>query len=1302
MFLRLRRLVPTLLALGCCGTLGLSAPRAQAATLTVTTLTDSTTVDGCAANDCTLREAITDANADATTTDDIVFAPGLAGGTLTLTQALPDLSTSLNISNPAAQNINLARSTATGTPNFNVLVVYSTGEDDNSSTAPTGSTVALQGLTLTGGVPAGSPGIYRGTSGGGLYVENSTVTLTNCTLSGNTSVQYGGGLFNNGGAVTFTNSTVAGNAAAYYGGGLISFEGALTLTNSTVSGNTLSGGGGAGVELEYSTATFTNSTIANNSVPNTANYSGGLRSNSSIATVTNCTITGNTGRSGIVADSSSGSVTLSNCIVAGNSTSDLSIGGATNTFASSGYNLVGTGDTTAVAAFNQTGDQTGVTPAQLNLGTLANNGGPTQTIALQAGSIAIDAGNTALTNDQRGVKRLVGSADDVGAYEFNGTQSFVVTTLADEDDGTSDPTIGTGTGTSLREAINAANFDPSTTDTITFAPGLAGGTITLNSVLPDLSTSLNISNPVTTAAQTITLARNTATGTPNFGILAVYSAGEDGDSSTAPTGSTIALQGLTLTGGVSAGNPGAYRSFSGGGLYVENSTVALANCTLSGNTGSSYGGGLLNYGGAVTLTNCTIAGNTANSFGGGLISIAGALTLTNSTVSGNTLSGIGGCGVEIEYGTATLTNSTIANNTVPGTASYIYSLRSLSSTTTVANCTITGNTGQGGILADAGTGSVTLSNCIVAGNATSDLSTNGSANTFASSGSNLVGTGDTAAVAAFNQTGDQTGVTVAQLKLGELQNNGGPTETIALLPGSIAVNAGNPNSAGLPATDQRGPGFARVIDSRVDVGAFEAQFVAVHGKVYNAIARAGLSGITVTAVPTTIIFTAPGAKSPRGIAVGKVVTPGTTALTDAQGNYTLYLDSGTYDLSAGDTGSATSRFAPTFSNPVSIPSMGTGTTSYDFRSIGIGGRVISPTNVGVQGITLTLTPEGGTTLPTVLSDAQGFFSFDGLAAGNYTLAPSGGSSLVFAPTSRNLTLADAPLFTSFTATARNQVVGKVYNAVARAGLGGITIRATRSGSNAIIGQALTDEGGNYTLTITPGTYTLTATRVGDTTLRFTALFPNPVTTKAETTVCEFRATGIGGRVISPFNKGVSGVTINAYTGTSNKVFRSAVSDSTGFFSLDALPAGSYTVVPASPNTYTYTPTSRVIQVQDQPVFTSFKAAVKQGSAPRTLEGARSPLTLSSASANVAADTLTLKFTGALDAATVADLSHYSVQVDGVTVEVEGAQLSQGGDTLVLTLPEGTLDHGSQVLIGWAGLLDAQGLPLEGTIRVTAS
>ncbi len=118
-------------------------------------------------------------------------------------------------------------------------------------------------------------------------------------------------------------------------------------------------------------------------------------------------------------------------------------------------------------------------------------------MALLGGSPARGAGNVGLIaadsdTDQRGAPRVNGGTVDIGAFE-SGPFDIVVTTLVDEDNGTINPSLGSGT--SLREAIEFVNtIDPFGGDTISFAAGLSG-TITLGSALPVLTGDVTITGP---------------------------------------------------------------------------------------------------------------------------------------------------------------------------------------------------------------------------------------------------------------------------------------------------------------------------------------------------------------------------------------------------------------------------------------------------------------------------------------------------------------------------------------------------------------------------------------------------------------------------------------------------------------------------------------------------------------------------------------------------------------------------------------------------------------------------------------
>jgi predicted outer membrane repeat protein len=280
----------------------------------------------------------------------------------------------------------------------------------------------------------------RGGSGGG-GIKASTVTLTNSTVSGNSAAGVGGGI--NAGTVTLTNNTVSGNIVSGAGGGI--FAPTATLTKSTIKGN-VAGSVGGGITAD--TATLTNCTISGNLA---ATDGGGIHANT--AKLTNCTISGN------IAASNGGGLhaaeaTLLNCTVAENS---AHIGGGlfrnaggtfsvrntivalnlvdftgtgpdvSGAFTSQGHNLIGdgTGGTGFTNGVNGDIVGTGTNAIDPKLGPLANNGGPTKTHALLAGSPAIDHGdNTILpATDQRGFARKKdGNFDglaivDIGAFE---------------------------------------------------------------------------------------------------------------------------------------------------------------------------------------------------------------------------------------------------------------------------------------------------------------------------------------------------------------------------------------------------------------------------------------------------------------------------------------------------------------------------------------------------------------------------------------------------------------------------------------------------------------------------------------------------------------------------------------------------------------------------------------------------------------------------------------------------------------------------------------------------------------------
>jgi hypothetical protein len=366
--------------------------------LTVTTAADS--------GAGSLRAEIAAANSG----DSINFASSLNGQTITLTSGLLSINKGLTIHGPGAGQLTISGGNASAV--FGV-----------ASSQP----VVLTGLTVSNGW------------GGGIY-NGSNLTVSACTISNChafASVSDGGGIYNRG-TLTLSDCTISGDSAAVYGGGIYN-TGKLTASGCTVSGDSarfMGGGiyvGGAGQ------AWLTNCTIAENFANGTSVYSntgGGLCLAGLSATLTNCTVSLNQARGlggGIDVPPFSFNIILTNTIVAGNTDSagsgyseqpfgaDISARAGLSGWG--GHNLIGNGFGCHIAngaAGNIVGSPSHVINAML--GPLQDNGGPTQTMALLAGSPAIGQVDNASApaTDQRGVTRrdLAGELTDIGAFEL--------------------------------------------------------------------------------------------------------------------------------------------------------------------------------------------------------------------------------------------------------------------------------------------------------------------------------------------------------------------------------------------------------------------------------------------------------------------------------------------------------------------------------------------------------------------------------------------------------------------------------------------------------------------------------------------------------------------------------------------------------------------------------------------------------------------------------------------------------------------------------------------------------------------
>jgi CSLREA domain-containing protein len=267
----------------------------------------------------------------------------------------------------------------------------------------------------------------------------------------------------------------------------------------------------------------------------------------------------------------------------------------------------------------------------------------------------------------------------------------------------------------------------------------------------------------------------------------------------------------------------------GGGIYAFNSAVSITGAVISYNRANRDGGGIATSGGTLSMTNSVVSSNSAEGGGGGEF-LAGVQYIKNTTFNNNTSrSGTyGGGGIYIQ-GILTMVNSTVSGNTASNHGGGIYIDGRFGGLVTIKNVTVAKNTtslSEGGGIYNSG--SLTMANTIVSDNtapANQDLS-----GSFTSLGNNLV-----------RNRGSSTGYVALDLpngsdpKLDILKNNGGLSQTHALMIGSAAIDTGN-NAQALDTDnmtpllfDQRGTGYPRIVDwdgngsATVDIGSFERQ-----------------------------------------------------------------------------------------------------------------------------------------------------------------------------------------------------------------------------------------------------------------------------------------------------------------------------------------------------------------------------------------------------------------------------------------------------------------------------------------------
>jgi CSLREA domain-containing protein len=602
---------------------------AHAAALVVNSLLDTAIAsDG----NCTLREAINNANADSdTTVGDCVAGSGAdtigfaANYTITLGSQLPAVTSNITINGTGAAYTIIQANALPNTATYRILEVSPAGNlslnnlkvqngrcNGSCTYSPSyGGGILNRGtLTVTGSILS----YNYGDSAAGIN-NYGTLTVTNSTFSGNVAAGDGGGIYNWNGTLTVTNSTFSGNSAQN-GGGIANSLGTLIVqTNSTFSGNVAANNGGGIFNDNNGTLNVTGATFTGNSAP--SSYGGGIFNNDGTLNVTDSVLSGNfaTGGGGIC-NNVNGILTVTGTTFSGNSATSANGGGIyndshlTNNVTSSTFS----GNTAASGSgggiFNSTGRVLTVTGSTFNSNNTAINGGG---IFNSAGTLTVTSsildGNSA-------------TYEGGGICNPGGTLTVTNSTLSNNPAGYHGGGIFSDGGT--------LNITSSTFSGNTAASGGSGGGVFINS--PSMS---NITGS--------TFSGNTAASGGGGGIFNAAS------SLLTVTSSTFNTNNTAISGG------GIANGLSG--------QLTVTNSTLTGNSASSVGGGIVN-GGVLNVINSTFNSNSATIYGGGIFNNGGGtLSIRSATLSGN-LSATGG-GI---YNASALnySNTIIANSTAGG------------------------------------------------------------------------------------------------------------------------------------------------------------------------------------------------------------------------------------------------------------------------------------------------------------------------------------------------------------------------------------------------------------------------------------------------------------------------------------------------------------------------------------------------------------------------------------------------------------------------------------------------------------
>lgn len=614
---------------------------------------------------------------------------------------------------------------------------------------------------------------------------------------------------------------------------------------------------------------------------------------------------------------------------------------------------------------------------------------------------------------------------------------FTVDRLTDNNPGAGGE--GAGTNGDLRYCMTQANAGGGS-NTINFN---VFGTIDLAGELPLINNNLTINGP---GASLMTVRRNTG---GNYRIFTIN------------FNRVVTISGLTMTKGRVFSSP---NFGGGGGIFVNGgATLNLSDSVVTDNEGYSFGGGILSYG-ALNINRCTISFNKAGN-GGGFYILFTTANITDSTINNNTTDFQAGVG--IQDATVILTNCTVSNNSATTGGGAITSrATTATAATTLTNCTVANNSGPGGALfvlkfANAVAASLNVKNTLAANN--SPVNFGNSGGVLASLGHNLDTDGTSGFVNGLNGNIIGSAGSPVNAQLAPLANNGGPTQTRALMNGSPAIDAGT--IVGAPAKDQRG--VARPQNGLVDIGALESKLLCL-GELANG--KAGIAyneTLSVNCGPGPYTFSIVQGNLPAGLSLN-TATGQISGLVAVAGTWNFIIQVGNAQGFTGIRDYVLVITCPTITfNPATLPGGAVGvaynqtvsatpaTGQYNFALTG--GAL--PAGLNLNGATGAIT---GT--PTL----AGTYNFILQTTGFNTCTTVMTYSIVIGGNQcPAITLSNLP----------NGKVGQMFNSTVTAGPAGAYSYAATAGSLPP-GLTLYANGLVFGFPTTPGTHNFTITATG--------------------------------------------------------------------------------------------------------------------------------------------------------------------------------------------------------------------------------